>query len=90
MTALFRVVQAASRISLVCNAEFNLLGKIEAGGTSYAIMPRPLAEAIRDLYAMLQPALATEYAEGKRDGHNLLMRLASGDLAPNEYMDKSS
>lgn len=52
-------------------------------------MPRLLAEAIRDLHIGTIDALELEYEEGKKDGHNLLVRLASGDLSPNEFFKKT-
>lgn len=88
MGAVFDIAEAASRPAMEYNSEFPLLGKIEPGGTTYAVMPRPLAEAIRDLYAMLGPSLKAEYEKGKKDGRNLLMRLANGDIAPNEFFEK--
>ena len=44
-----------------------------------------LAEAIKHLHGLIQPALDAAYDAGKSDGHNLLGRLASGDIAPNEF-----
>lgn len=71
--------------------EFTLMGKMDQTDWTSPkyVMSRELAEAIRDMYALLQPAIDAIYQKGKDDGHNLLMRLASGDLAPNEYMDKT-
>lgn len=84
-----RLALSASRPALAYHAEFELLGKIDNGGRMYVKMPRPLAEAIKDLRSAIQPALEAEYEAGKADGHNLLMRLANGDLSVNEYMKKT-
>lgn len=47
-------------------------------------MLRCHASAIRDLRVVVLEALELEYECGKSDGHNLLMRLANGDLSLNE------
>lgn len=80
-----RVARAGSRQATTLIAEFELLGKVEGGGHSYAIMLRPLAEAVRDLRVAVSEALEKEYSKGKADGHNLLMRLADGDLSVNDF-----
>lgn len=85
VSAFHRLALAASTPSLEYHAEFELLG--EAQGKQYVIMQRSIAEAIRDLFALMQPSIEAIYKSGKLDGHNLLMRLATGDLAPNEFMD---
>ncbi|KKK69780.1 hypothetical protein LCGC14_2930600 [marine sediment metagenome] len=67
------------------DAKFELLGSIDSGGRYYAAMPAPLAEAIRDLRVAVQEALEQEYVAGKADGHNLLMRLASGEISTGAF-----
>ncbi len=79
------VALAGSRPSLTSKAEFNLLGLIQSGAADYVVMSRSLAEAVRDLRKNVQDALRQEYAQGKKDGSNLLKRLADGDLAVNEF-----
>lgn len=70
----------------VFNAEFELLGRDDGvSRRAYAVMSRPLAEAVRDLYAAVQVALKAEYEQGKCDGSNLLMSLARGDLSMNDF-----
>lgn len=81
-----RLAEAGSCPSAVHSSEFRLLGKIDAfSGARYAVMLSPLAEAIRDLRVAVGEALKLEYEQGKKDGHNLLFRLASGDLSGNEF-----
>lgn len=80
-----RVALAGSRPSLTYKAEFDLLGPIEFCGAEHAVMFRSLAEAVRDLWKNVQNALQQEYKQGKKDGSNLLKRLADGDLAVNEF-----
>lgn len=69
--------------------EFTLMGKIEQYNAPKYVMPRRLAEAIKNLYDMLQPMIDKVYEAGKNDGHNLLRRLATGDIAPNEFLQKT-
>lgn len=80
-----RLANAGSRSTLTCNAEFNLLGKIEYSGGKYVVMSRDLAEAVRDLRVAVQDALKLEYEQGKKDGQNLLKQLADGDIAVNDF-----
>ena len=81
------IAVSGSRISTSTDAEFELLGKIDnyGFGGSYAVMSRSLAEAIRDLRIAVVSALKSEYEEGKKDGHNLLVRLASGELSMSDF-----
>lgn len=83
------VALAGSRPSVEFSSEFRLLGSIDSGGTAYAVMSHGLAEAIRDLRMAVGEALKLEYEQGKADGHNLLMRLASGDLSMNDFSVKT-
>lgn len=89
VSAFHRLALASSVHSLNSEANFNediiLLGKIEGGAVRF-LMNKEIAESIRDLRNMIQPLIDSAYARGKEDGHNLLMRLASGDLSPNEYL----
>lgn len=86
MDIFHRVAIAGSSPSLATYSEFALLGKTDGiSANVYAKMNRSLAEAIRELRVAVQDALKKEYETGKRDGHNLLIRLASGDLAMNEF-----
>jgi hypothetical protein len=48
-------------------------------------MAKPLAEAVRDLRNAVVDALDAEYEAGKAAGHNLLLRLADGDLSMNDF-----
>lgn len=83
---LHRVVLCAGRQVNSFDEQFSILGDIQPGAAIRVAMNRPLAEAIRDLRNVIQVALTEEYEAGKKDGHNLLKRLATGDLAVNEFM----
>jgi hypothetical protein len=86
MDMFHQLVKAGSRPSSTYNAEFPVLGKIEGMvGASYIVMPRLLAEAVRELRTAVGDALKAEYEAGKRDGHMLLIRLAQGDISVNEF-----
>lgn len=80
-----RIARTSSRPAAGWLTEFELLGKILAGFRSYAIMSRPLAEAIRDLRVEVEEALNAEYECGKADGHDLLLRLASGEISTSAF-----
>lgn len=70
---------------------FDLLGRTEYGyaaGGAY-LMPRVMAEAVRDLRGLIATAIEQSYAAGRADGNNLLVRLAQGDLSPNDYLKES-
>lgn len=87
----FDLVKAAAQPMLYYQTpEFYVLGKMSSYYPVCATMNRMAAEAIRDIYEMLNPILKAEYEAGKKDGHNLLMRLANGDLAPNAFMEKTN
>jgi hypothetical protein len=62
-----------------------LMGK-KYQGAVYGVMRRESAEAFVLLWESIQPALNAAYQAGKDAGSNLLMRLATGDLAPNEFL----
>lgn len=84
---------AGKELPAYSKAEYDLLGKRHDVGTHHyhvMEMPRQLAEAIKNTYAMMNKILEGEYEQGKSDGHNLLMRLAQGDLSPNEYLQNTN
>lgn len=68
-----------------------VLGKRDpsSGSGKVWIMKRETAEAIQDLREMIPELIDSAYAQGKKDGSNLLLRLASGDMAPNEWIEKT-
>ena len=76
-----------TRKALSDSAEIdNLLGRTDSGAPCHhVVMSAPLAEAIRDLRVAVQEALEQEYVAGKADGHNLLMRLASGEISTGAF-----
>lgn len=84
-----RLALASSRPAVELEAEYKLLGKIDPGGTMHITMPRSLAEVIKELHQFIQPMLDEVYSAGKHDGHRLLMRLAEGDLSPNEFLEET-
>lgn len=91
MKAFHRLALAASKFSLNpphIKDGILILDKVEGVGIG-RIMDKETAEAFLALHKMIQPLIDSVYESGKRDGHNLLMRLASGDLAPNEYMQET-
>lgn len=85
-----RVADAGSRASMTRNAEYSLLGKIDSFGEKYIVMPRALADAVRELRTEVQNAMKAEYEKGKTDGHSVLMRLANGDLSMNDFDESLS
>lgn len=86
----FRLANAAiTRQTLELESEFDLLGKTSSYHPPRYVMSRNLAESIRDLHQMIQPMINAIYEKGKSDGHNLLMRLATGDIAPNQFLKES-
>ena len=58
---------------------------VYGGQSQYGYMPEKLAFAIKNLHELIQPSLDAAYSAGKQHGHNLLGRLATGDIAPNEF-----
>ena len=89
MEKFFDLAVACSTPTNNHNAEFELLGKMSSGSREWAQMQRAVAVQIRDLYKLIQQALKNQYEAGKQDGHNLLMRLAQGDLSANEWLEKT-
>jgi len=85
LSILHHIVKSAAHPTLSQNPEFEMLGKIDYCGVSYGTMSKPLAEGLRDLYWTLNKAFKAEYEVGKKDGHNLLMRLADGDIGADEF-----
>lgn len=65
-----------------------LLGKIDGLGQR-GMMSTRTAEAIVALHKAIQPVLDAVYEAGKKDGSNLLMRLATGDIATNEFLEET-
>ncbi len=84
---MFDLAKSTSAPVDVYHAELEfLLGKDNGASMRiYASMKSETARVINTLYRAIQEALKAEYEAGKADGHNLLMRLASGDLAMNEF-----
>ncbi len=84
---MFNLAKSVSVPANVFHADMeNLLGKDDGSSMrTYASMNLKTARVINILYGAIQEALKAEYEAGKVDGHNLLMRLASGDLAMNEF-----
>jgi hypothetical protein len=90
MDSFFRLAEATTRPSLASDSTFGmLLGKVEYGGGKYTVTTVPIANAIRDLRDLVVKALKSEYLAGKKDGQNLLMQLANGDLSPDKFNQKS-
>ena len=71
--------------------EINLLGKGSGGSfnNTRGTLRRDAAEAFVRLHQSMQPLLDAVYQAGFRDGNNLLMRLANGDISPNQYLQKT-
>lgn len=67
-----------------------ILGKNESGSGKQWTMKKETAEAIKELRDMIPELIDSAYSEGKRDGNNLLMRLASGDMAPNDWIKETA
>ena len=92
-----KLARAASRPApktsdLQDGTHIEILGKPNSGGYAVSVegvMPESLATAIRDLRQAVEEALAAEYAQGKRDGHNLLLRLAEGDISATDFNAKT-
>jgi hypothetical protein len=51
----------------------------------YLTMPRERAVALQNLFKGTQAALVRVYAEGKKDGSNLLGMLAAGEITADEF-----
>ena len=84
-----RIAEAGSQKTTSQSTEFQLLGKIDgwrsSSDTTYRTMSKLLAEAVQDLRIAVEQALELEYKQGKKDGHNMLIRLADGDLSINDF-----
>lgn len=92
MKAFVRLALAASVPSLNEaweDGDLYILGKLSSGSADRYLMNKEIAEAIKDLRFIAQDLIDSVYKKGKEDGHNLLMRLASGDISPNEYLKKT-
>lgn len=86
----FNMLELLATPSMVhATPEFTLMGKTESG-TKTVLLPRPLAEAIKNLWDILRPAFKAEYETGKKDGKNLLMGLAKGEISPNDWMEEEN
>lgn len=73
--------------------EIALLGKGTGGGFSMGkrgLLRRDIAEAFVKLHQSIQPVLDAVHEASFAQGDNLLMRLANGDLAPNDYLQKKN
>lgn len=71
----------------------SLMGPGSGGGFRSGrrgLLRKDIAEAFIKLHQSIQPLLDAVHEDSFKQGHNLLMRLAAGDLSPNEYMKKSS
>jgi hypothetical protein len=93
MEAFFNLARAAAKPSLNSVNDYDkdilILGRYDRGGETRSLMDKGIAEAIRDLRELIDPLIDSAYKAGKEDGHNLLMRLATGDLAPNEFLQET-
>jgi len=84
-----RIAESASRESMIKKSDYVLLGKIDSFAEQYSVMPKKLADAIKDLRIDVEKAIEEEYKCGKKDGQNLLHQLASGDLSVNDFNERT-
>jgi hypothetical protein len=72
----------------------SLLGEGSGSSSGYGsgkrgTVRRDVAEAFIELHQCIQPILDDVHKDSYQQGNNLLLRLASGDLSPNDYLVKS-
>lgn len=85
--AIVKAVAAGKSIKSYNADALPMMGKCDSYSRLYAILPVDLANALADFYKLLSPAFELEYLQGKSDGRNLLMQLAQGEIAPNDFLE---
>lgn len=56
----------------------------DSSGRTYWLIPVGLKKILNDLYAAIQTGSESAYQEGKENGHNLIMGLATGETTIDE------
>jgi hypothetical protein len=57
---------------------------------TYRRMPRAAFEAMRDAYDAIGKALTAAHREGHREGRDLLLQLAAGEITNDEFNDRAA
>lgn len=66
-----------------------LLGKVNGHEDSYVLVGKETGECLRRLNKSIHVIVENAYKNGFKDGHNLLSRLATGDVTINEFYSRS-
>ena len=56
-----------------------------SGKPRHALLPKPLVELIIEIRQLIPAIVKSRYEAGKRDGQNLLLQLASGELSQRDF-----